>query len=92
MKAFESVTFRRAAHGVAVIIPCYNSAHLLGEAIQSVLDQTYGVAEIVVVDDGSSDGIATALSGYAPHVQLMRQANQGPAAARNAGIRLTALR
>jgi glycosyltransferase involved in cell wall biosynthesis len=70
---------------VTVIIPCYNHARFLGEAIQSVLEQTYRPVEIVVVDDGSSDD-TVGVAGRYP-VRYVRQANQGLAAARNTGVR-----
>lgn len=71
---------------VTVIIPCYNQSHFLGEAIESVLRQTYPHFEIVVVDDGSTDNTAEVAARY-PAVRLIRQENQGRSAARNNGIR-----
>jgi glycosyltransferase involved in cell wall biosynthesis len=71
---------------ISVIIPCYNQAHFLGEAIESIRAQTYPHAEIVVVDDGSTDDPAEVVGRY-PGVRFFRQENQGPAAARNTGIR-----
>ena len=71
---------------VSVVIPCYNQAHFLGEAIESALAQTYPHLEIVVVDDGSTDNIAAVVAGY-PEVRCLRQENQGLSAARNTGLR-----
>ena len=71
---------------VSVLIPCYNQAHFLGEAIESVLAQTYPHLEIVVVDDGSPDNTAAVAARY-PGVRYFRQANQGLSAARNTGLR-----
>jgi glycosyltransferase involved in cell wall biosynthesis len=71
---------------VSVIIPCYRQAQYLGEAIESVLAQTYPHLEIVVVDDGSDDNVGAIASRY-PGVRCVRESNSGPAAARNAGIR-----
>src|SRR3712207_3825724 len=72
---------------VSVVIPCYNQAHFLGEAIESVLSQSYKNFEIVVVDDGSTDNTSEVASGYPPDkVRLLRQENKGLSAARNAGL------
>jgi len=71
---------------VSVVIPCYQQAQYLGEAIESVLAQTYPHLEVVVVDDGSTDNVAAIASRY-PGVRCIREPNSGPAAARNAGIR-----
>lgn len=71
---------------VSVVIPCYNQAHFLGEAIESVLAQSYPSFEVVVVDDGSTDNTSEVASRY-PGVRCVRQNNQGLAATRNAGLR-----
>jgi glycosyltransferase involved in cell wall biosynthesis len=74
---------------VSVIIPCYNQARFLGEAIQSVLCQGYPDLEIIVVDDGSTDATGEVASNFAkedPRVGLVRQENRGLAAARNRGL------
>src|SRR5215217_8140206 len=71
---------------VSVIIPCFNQAHFLVEAIESVLAQSYSHFEIVVVDDGSTDNTCDVASYY-ERVRCIRQNNQGLAAARNSGIR-----
>src|ERR687889_2943029 len=70
---------------VSVVIPCYNQAHFLGEAIESVLAQSYPNFEIIVVDDGSMDDTSEVAGSY-PKVRLVRQENQGPSGARNAGL------
>jgi glycosyltransferase involved in cell wall biosynthesis len=70
---------------VAVIIPCYNHASFLREAIDSVLAQTHPASEIIVVDDGSSDDPASVVENY-HDVRFIRQQNQGLSAARNIGL------
>jgi glycosyltransferase involved in cell wall biosynthesis len=71
---------------VSVVIPCYEQAQYLGEAIESVLDQTYPHLEVVVVDDGSTDNASRIASRYAG-VRCVRQENRGVSEARNVGIR-----
>jgi glycosyltransferase involved in cell wall biosynthesis len=70
---------------VSVIIPCYNQAHFLSEAIESGLAQTYRTMEILVVDDGSPDNTAELVARF-PGVRCLRQQNRGLAEARNAGF------
>ena len=72
---------------VSVIIPCHNLARFLGEAIESVFEQTYARHEIIVVDDSSPDNTAEVAARYHPRVRYIRQENQGPAGARNTGLR-----
>ena len=72
---------------VSVIIPVFNAAHMLPEAIASLLAQNYPKLEIIVVDDGSTDALTEAVASLPLEVRLLRQANGGPAAARNLGIR-----
>ncbi len=74
---------------VSVIIPCYNGERFVGDAIESILAQTYGDLEVVVVDDGSTDNSAAVVGGYTGggEVRLVRhEANRGIPAARNTGI------
>jgi glycosyltransferase involved in cell wall biosynthesis len=74
---------------VSVVIPCYNQAHFLGEAIQSTLSQSYPDFEVIVVDDGSTDDTEKVGSGYTAadqRVKLIRQQNRGLAGARNRGL------
>ena len=74
---------------VSVIIPTYNRAHLITRAIRSVLDQTYGDFELIVVDDGSTDNTEGIVNGFNdPRIRYIRHdKNRGVAAARNTGIK-----
>ena len=74
---------------VSVVIPAFNCADYVGNAIDSVLAQTYsGPIEIIVVDDGSTDGIDTALQPYRSRIHIVKQRNRGIGGARNSGIKL----
>ncbi len=72
---------------VSAIIPVYNGERYLAEAIESILAQTYRPIEIIVVDDGSTDGSASIAKGFSDHVQYFYQSNGGCPAARNTGIK-----
>jgi glycosyltransferase involved in cell wall biosynthesis len=75
---------------VSFIVPTYNAAHYLPGAIDSALAQTYPHLEVIVIDDGSTDDTRALLAArYAddPRVRVLYQRNQGPAAARNYGLR-----
>jgi glycosyltransferase involved in cell wall biosynthesis len=70
---------------VAAVIPVYNGADFVGEAIESVLGQTHPVSECIVVDDGSTDATAEVVRRFGDAVCLVQQPNTGVAAARNRG-------
>ena len=73
---------------VSVIIPLYNKARYVGRALDSVFAQTYHDYEIIVIDDGSTDNGVEIVRQYGDNrLRLIRQANAGPGAARNSGIR-----
>jgi glycosyltransferase involved in cell wall biosynthesis len=72
---------------VSVIIPAYNCARYVAEAIDSVLAQTYQDFEIVVVDDESTDDTGDVVRQYGDRVRYVRQNNRGPSGAKNTGIR-----
>lgn len=74
---------------VSVIIPTYNSAQYLDEAINSILKQTYTNYEIIVIDDGSTDNTVELLEPYQEKIHYFYQENQGVSAARNQGIALS---
>jgi glycosyltransferase involved in cell wall biosynthesis len=73
---------------VSVVIPTYNRADRVPTAVRSTLGQTFRDAEIIVVDDGSTDGTAGALASFGDRIRVLRhERNRGVAAARNTGIR-----
>jgi len=75
---------------VSAVIPTYNRAHCLHRAVDSVLAQTCGEVEVIVVDDGSTDDTTAVVAsryGSDPRVRLLHQPNGGVASARNAGLR-----
>lgn len=74
-------------HFISVVIPNYNYARYVKDAIQSVLDQTYSNFEIVVVDDGSTDESVKTIQEFGDRVRLIEQQNQHLSAARNTGIK-----
>jgi glycosyltransferase involved in cell wall biosynthesis len=73
---------------ISVVVPTYQREHLIGRALHSVLDQRPCPDEVIVVDDGSTDGTARVLEGFGPRVRVLRQANAGGAAARNHGVQM----
>lgn len=70
----------------SIVIPSYNRTQLLREALDSVAAQTFKDYEVIVVDDGSEEDVAGAVSGHATKPRVIRQIRQGPAAARNRGV------
>lgn len=71
---------------ISVVIPTFNSGHLVTEAVASVLGQTIVPAEIIVVDDGSTDDTPDRLAPFAGRIRYVRQENQGVSTARNRGV------
>ena len=72
---------------VSVIIPAYNSAGFLAEAVESALGQTYPQVEVIVADDGSTDETPAVAAQFAGRIEYVRQENGGTASARNAALR-----
>ena len=70
---------------VSVVIPIYNRGGWIAETLQSILGQTLPPAEVIVVDDGSTDDVAAVVARF-PTVRLIRQANAGVSTARNRGV------
>jgi glycosyltransferase involved in cell wall biosynthesis len=77
---------------VSVVVPAYNAATFLAGAIDSVLGQTLPPAQVIVVDDGSTDDTPGVIARYAERVTAVRLANGGVARARNAGARMATSR
>lgn len=73
---------------ISVIIPTYNRKHTLSRAISSVFSQTLKPFEIIIVDDGSTDGTKEWLSKIYPKIQTINQSNSGVSMARNVGIKI----
>lgn len=74
---------------VSIIVPVYNTENYLGSCIESLLSQTYTSLQIILVDDGSTDGCGEICDAYArkdPRIQVIHQANGGVSSARNAGL------
>jgi glycosyltransferase involved in cell wall biosynthesis len=72
---------------ISVIIPTYNYGHFISQAIESVLAQTYPAAEVIVVDDGSTDDTADIVKAFGDPVKFVKQENSGVCEARNRGVR-----
>jgi glycosyltransferase involved in cell wall biosynthesis len=75
------------APSFSVVVPAYNAAGTVAEAIDSAVNQTVRPLEIIVVDDGSTDDTQRSLAPYASEVTLIRKENGGGASAFNAGLR-----
>jgi hypothetical protein len=75
-----------AVPSVSVVIPTFERRRSVVEAVRSVLDQNHADIEVIVVDDGSTDGTAGVVGAVDERVKVVRRPNGGPAAARNTGI------
>jgi glycosyltransferase involved in cell wall biosynthesis len=71
---------------ISCIVPAFNAERYLGEALDSILAQTWRPIEVIVVDDGSADDTAQVAKRYGERITYICQANAGPAAARNRGL------
>lgn len=71
---------------VSIVIPCFNTEKYVGEAIESALGQTYANKEVIVVDDGSTDGSLEVIRSFGEWVRWLTGTNGGAAAARNKGV------
>ena len=72
---------------VSCVVPVFNGARFLAEALESILGQTHPPFETIVVDDGSTDATPDVVRSYGDRVVYIRQENRGPAAARNTGLK-----
>lgn len=91
----ESLVNRAGDSLVSVIIPCYNRSHFIREAVESVITQTYRPLEILIIDDGSTDGTSEEVQRLAETIKTnevtlryIRQENAGAPAARNHGLKI----
>jgi glycosyltransferase involved in cell wall biosynthesis len=83
------MSFKANQSLVSIIIPCYNSQRWVGEAVESCLNQTYPNIEIIVVDDGSTDGSFEILRRFLPRIRLETGPNRGGNSARNRAFALS---
>ena len=70
---------------ISCIVPVFNGARYLAEALESILNQTYRPLEIIVIDDGSTDQTPAVMRRYSDRIRSLHQDNAGPAKARNRG-------
>jgi len=75
---------------ISCLVPVFNGERYLGEALDSILAQTYEAIELIVVDDGSTDGTGEVVAHYGDRVGYVRQNNQGAPTARNVGLSMAA--
>ena len=75
---------------ISCIVPVFNCERYLGEALDSILAQTYRPIEIIVVDDGSTDGTSDIAARYGDQIRYVRQSNSGAPTARNLGLSFAA--
>ena len=73
---------------ISCIVPVFNGERYVREALESILAQTHRPLEIIVADDGSSDGTGAIVAGFGESVRYVKQSNKGPATARNLGLSL----
>jgi glycosyltransferase involved in cell wall biosynthesis len=73
---------------VAYVVPVHNGERYLAECLQSILAQSHAPAEVIVVDDGSTDGTSHAAAVFAPRITYVRRAHGGHGSARNHGVAL----
>ena len=75
---------------VSIIIPCYNAADCVANAVRSALEQTCPSVEVIVVDDGSTDDSRARIAEFSADIRFESQANRGGGAARNRGLSVAA--
>ena len=81
--------FKHEAPLVSILIPCFNNARYVGEAIDSALRQTYPNIEVIVINDGSTDGSEKVLASYGDRITWKSIKNSGACAARNEALRMS---
>jgi len=83
---YSELLLKDSAQIVSVVVPCYNYARFVGEAIESVLAQTQQPLEIIVINDGSTDDSLDVISGYGASIRVINQENRGIIATKNRGL------
>lgn len=72
---------------ISIVIPSYNRAHLIGQTIENIFEQSFEDYELIIVDDGSTDDTETAVASYLDRIVYIKQENKGITGARNTGLR-----
>jgi glycosyltransferase involved in cell wall biosynthesis len=86
LKAFGQSMKRRKHNRISVVMPVYNGAKYLKEAVESILNQYFKPYEIIVVDDGSTDATEEICKDFGDQIRYFKQEHQGSGAARNLGV------
>jgi len=71
---------------VSCIVPVFNGERYLSEALESIFAQSYRPLEVIIVDDGSTDGTSLVAAAYEDRARILKQSNKGPSATRNLGV------
>lgn len=74
---------------VSIVIPCYNAEAYIAESIDSALGQTYPNCEVIVIDDGSTDGSLEVIKSFGNRIRWRYGPNEGGCAARNRGVKVS---
>lgn len=86
MRGGDESQGRRDQPMISVVVPLYNCAQYVPHAVESVLSEGVDNLQVIVVDDGSTDGSVHALAPFRDRIEVIEQPNRGPAAARNRGV------
>ena len=87
-KKYSDLLLNDASQNVSIVIPCYNYANFVGIAIESAIDQTQKPAEIIVINDGSTDNSKSVIEKYANQIHFIDKKNEGVIKTKNLGLKI----